>query len=27
KQTELCGTLCTLLGAPHDKPLCKELLK
>ncbi|MBJ9975595.1 alkaline phosphatase family protein [Pseudomonas sp. S75] len=25
-QTELCGTLCELLGAPHDKPLCRELL-
>lgn len=27
KQTELCGTLCHLLGVPHDKPLCRELLK
>lgn len=27
RQTELCGTLCSLLGVPHDKPLCKELLK
>ncbi|WP_407293007.1 alkaline phosphatase family protein [Stutzerimonas zhaodongensis] len=27
KQTELCGTLCGLLGAAHDKPLCRELLK
>jgi len=27
KQTELCGTLCELLGVPHDKPLCPELLK
>lgn len=27
KQTELCGTLCELLGVPHDKPLCLELLK
>lgn len=27
RQTELCGTICTLLGASHDKPLCKELLK
>lgn len=27
KQTELCGTVCQLLGADHDKPLCKELLK
>jgi len=26
RQTELCGTICTLLGVPHDKPLCKELL-
>ena len=26
RQTELCGTVCTLLGAVHDKPLCKELL-
>jgi predicted AlkP superfamily pyrophosphatase or phosphodiesterase len=27
RQTELCGTVCTLLGATHDKPLCKDLLK
>ena len=27
KQTELCGTLCELLGVAHDKPLCRELLK
>lgn len=27
RQTELCGTICELLGVPHDKPLCKELLK
>jgi predicted AlkP superfamily pyrophosphatase or phosphodiesterase len=27
KQTELCGTVCELLGVPHDKPLCRELLK
>ncbi len=27
RQTELCGTICTLLGAAHDKPWCKELLK
>ena len=27
KQTELCGTLCELLGVPHDKPFCRELLK
>jgi len=27
RQTELCGTVCELLGVPHDKPLCKELLK
>jgi len=26
-QTDLCGTICQLLGAPHDKPLCRELLK
>ncbi|WP_067704574.1 alkaline phosphatase family protein [Erwinia sp. ErVv1] len=25
-QTELCGTLCELLGVDHDKPLCPELL-
>jgi predicted AlkP superfamily pyrophosphatase or phosphodiesterase len=27
KQTDLCGTLCHLLGVPHDKPMCRELLK
>ncbi|UCO99399.1 alkaline phosphatase family protein [Metapseudomonas lalkuanensis] len=27
KQTELCGTVCELLGAPHDKSVCRELLK
>ena len=27
KQTELCGTLCGLLGVPHDKQACRELLK
>jgi hypothetical protein len=27
KQTEICGTVCELLGAPHDKPVCWELLK
>jgi len=27
KQTQLCGTLCELLGVPHDKPVCGELLK
>ncbi|WP_372866394.1 alkaline phosphatase family protein [Pseudomonas sp.] len=27
KQTELCGTICQLLGAAHDKPVCRELLK
>lgn len=26
RQTELCGTVCTLLGAPHDKPVCGALL-
>jgi predicted AlkP superfamily pyrophosphatase or phosphodiesterase len=26
QQTELCGTICQLLGLPHDKPLCRELL-
>lgn len=26
KQTELCGTLCSLLGLVHDKPRCAELL-
>jgi hypothetical protein len=23
----LCGTVCELLGVPHDKPVCRELLK
>jgi predicted AlkP superfamily pyrophosphatase or phosphodiesterase len=27
KQTELCGTICELLGVAHDKPVCRELLK
>ena len=27
KQTELCGTVCELLGVVHDKPVCRELLK
>jgi len=27
KQTELCGTICELLGVTHDKPVCRELLK
>lgn len=27
RQTELCGTLCELLGVAHDKPVCRELLK
>ncbi|MDP3814567.1 alkaline phosphatase family protein [Pseudomonas sp.] len=27
RQTELCGTVCELLGVPHDKPVCRELLK
>lgn len=26
-QTELCGTICELLGVTHDKPVCRELLK
>jgi predicted AlkP superfamily pyrophosphatase or phosphodiesterase len=25
-QTELCGTLCDILGIDHDKPVCPELL-
>ena len=25
-QTELCGTVCNLLGIEHDKPICRELL-
>jgi predicted AlkP superfamily pyrophosphatase or phosphodiesterase len=27
KQTEICGTVCELLGVAHDKPVCRELLK
>ncbi|UOO80994.1 alkaline phosphatase family protein [Uruburuella testudinis] len=27
RQTEICGTVCALLGAAHDKPLCRELLR
>jgi predicted AlkP superfamily pyrophosphatase or phosphodiesterase len=27
KQTDLCGTVCELLGVPHDKPVCREMLK
>lgn len=27
KQTELCGTVCQLLGIDHDKPFCQALLK
>ncbi|WP_095170302.1 alkaline phosphatase family protein [Pseudomonas sp. Irchel 3H3] len=27
RQLELCGTVCQLLGIPHDKPVCRELLK
>ncbi|HCS45663.1 MAG TPA: nucleotide pyrophosphatase, partial [Pseudomonas sp.] len=26
KQTEICGTVCELLGVAHDKPVCRELL-
>ncbi|CAO98164.1 alkaline phosphatase family protein [Erwinia tasmaniensis] len=26
QQTELCGTLCQILGVAHDKPLCAALL-
>ncbi|MBT8767524.1 alkaline phosphatase family protein [Metapseudomonas boanensis] len=26
RQVELCGTICELLGIPHDKPICRELL-
>ena len=26
RQTEICGTVCELLGLAHDKPCCKELL-
>ncbi|WP_066567077.1 alkaline phosphatase family protein [Snodgrassella sp. CFCC 13594] len=27
KQTQLCGTVCSLLGVQHDKPACPGLLK
>jgi hypothetical protein len=27
RQTELCGSICELLGVPHDKPVCRELFK
>ena len=27
RQTELCGLVCDLLGVPHDKPSCPELLR
>ncbi|WMC11218.1 alkaline phosphatase family protein [Oceanimonas pelagia] len=27
RQTELCGTVASLLGIAHDKPLCRELLR
>ena len=27
KQTELCGTICQLLGVAHDKPVCQDLLR
>ncbi len=27
RQLELCGSICQLLGVPHDKPYCAELLK
>lgn len=27
RQTELCGTICQLLGVDHDKSYCRELLK
>ncbi|RAT17002.1 nucleotide pyrophosphatase [Lonsdalea populi] len=26
RQTELCGTICEVLGVPHDKPRCSALL-
>lgn len=26
-QTEICGTICELLGVPHDKSVCAELIK
>ncbi|MDP2145475.1 MAG: alkaline phosphatase family protein, partial [Pseudomonas sp.] len=27
RQTDICGTVCALLGVAHDKPVCQELLK
>lgn len=27
RQTEICGTVCRLLGVSHDRPVCAELLK
>ncbi|WP_095143993.1 alkaline phosphatase family protein [Pseudomonas sp. Irchel s3b6] len=27
RQTDICGTVCELLGVDHDKPVCRELLK
>ena len=27
RQTDLCGTLCDVLGVAHEKPVCAELLK
>ncbi len=27
RQTELCGTVCALLGVAHDKPVCRDLLR
>lgn len=27
RQTDICGTICALLGVAHDKPVCQELLK
>jgi predicted AlkP superfamily pyrophosphatase or phosphodiesterase len=27
RQTDICGTVCELLGVPHDKPVCREVLK
>ncbi|EKG42336.1 hypothetical protein Pav013_1471 [Pseudomonas syringae pv. avellanae str. ISPaVe013] len=26
RQIDLCGTVCELLGIPHDKPVCREIL-
>ena len=26
-QTEICGTICELMGVAHDKPMCQALLK